>query len=134
MKKMSNQFIDVEYIADKQILKSIWKSTTEHANWEDVKESFGIFLDGVKNQKPKYLMVDERKMARPYSPDEQKWVDANSATVVANSAVEKIAIIISSDGFVELSTESMMVEEEVSKGLNTQFFDNTDAAEIWFAK
>jgi hypothetical protein len=49
---------------------------------------------------------------------------------VINAGVEKVAIIVSKDGFVELATESMM-QDETSKGLNTRFFDSVESAEEW---
>lgn len=127
-----NNFIEVQYDEGTGIMISSWKPTTQNASWEDIRTGFtDYFLKMIKDKGPKYVIVDEREMHRPYSPEEQLWVDKNSAPVVLNSPVEKLAIVISKDGFVELATETMM-EEEVSKDLNTRFFDSIDKAKEWF--
>lgn len=132
MDRLSNNFIDVQYDKQTGIMISSWKPTTENATWEEVKSGFSdYFLKMIKDQGPKYVIVDEREMHHAYSPEEQSWVDKNSAPVVLNSPVEKLAIVISHDGFVELATETMM-EEDVSKGLNTRFFDSIEKAKEWF--
>lgn len=134
MDHLSNNFIDVQYDKANDLVISTWKPTTENASWEDIKTGFtDFFLKMIKEKGPKYLIVDEREMHRPYSPEEQLWVDQNSAPIVMDSPVEKLAIVISHDGFVELATETMM-EEEVSKGLNTQFFESIDSAKKWFSE
>jgi hypothetical protein len=131
MKNLSNNFINVDISTEKQCLYSAWKLTTENASWDDIRNGFeNYFLKGITEYKPRFIVVDEREMRRPYGPEEQDWVDKNSAPVVLNAGVEKIAIIISKDGFVELSTESMM-QEETSKELNTRFFDSIESAEEW---
>lgn len=131
MENLSNDFIDVNVSLEKQCLYSAWKPSTENASWDDIRTGFeDFFLKGVKDYKPRFIVVDEREMHRPYSPEEQDWVDKNSATVVLSVGIEKIAIVISKDGFVELATESMM-QEEKSKELNTRFFDSIESAEEW---
>ncbi len=131
MKNFSNNFINVDVSTEKQCLYSTWKPSTEHASWDDIRNGFeDYFLKAVKECKPRFIIVDERDMGRPYSPEEQDWVDKNSATVVLAAGIEKIAIIISKDGFVELATESMM-QDEKSKELNTRFFDSVENAEKW---
>jgi hypothetical protein len=131
MKNLSNNFINVDVSTEKQCLYSSWKPATENAAWDDIRGSFeDYFLKAVEENKPRFLVVDERNMLRPYAPEEQVWIDKNSAPVVINAGVEKVAIIVSKDGFVELATESMM-QEETSKGLNTRFFDSVESAEEW---
>lgn len=131
MKNFSNNFINVDVSTEKQCLYSSWKPSTENASWDDIRNGFeDYFLKAVKEYKPRFIVVDERDMGRPYSPEEQDWVDKNSATVVLAAGIEKIAIIISKDGFVELATESMM-QDEKSKELNTRFFDSIENAEKW---
>ncbi|TCO08471.1 hypothetical protein [Natronoflexus pectinivorans] len=131
MSTYATAFIRVEYSKEKECLYSTWLESTENATWEDIRSAFvDVFLEAVKKHQPRFLLNNEQDMNRPYTPEEQVWIDENSAPVVLNSSVEKIAVIISKDGFVELASESMM-EEETSKSLNFKFFDNVSSAEEW---
>ncbi|ASB49169.1 hypothetical protein [Alkalitalea saponilacus] len=131
MSTYSTDFIKVEYSKENECLYSTWLKATENATWDDIRTAFmDVFLEAVKKHKPRFLLNNEQEMNRPHTPEEQEWIDKNSAPIVLNSSVEKIAVIISQDGFVELASESMM-EEEVSKNLNFKFFDNVNSAEDW---
>lgn len=131
MEHISNKFIDVRYDRENDILISTWQPATEDAGWEDIRSGFmDYFIKMVREHNPKRLLNDEREMHRPYSPEEQAWIDKHSASKVLNSSVERIAIIISHDGFVELSSETMM-EEEIAKGLNAKYFETFDDAKKW---
>ncbi len=132
MKTLSSKFISVNYDADTDTVYSAWKSSTEDATWDDIKDGFvNYFLKLIKENKPKYVIVDEREMRRAFNPDEQNWLDKNSAPIVIEAGVKKVAIMISKDGFVEMATETMM-QDEVSQGLNSKFFDDIEKAKAWF--
>ncbi len=132
MKTLSSKFISVNYDAGTETVYSAWKSSTEDASWDDIKDGFNnYFLKLIIENKPKNVIVDEREMRRAYNPDEQEWIDKNSAPFVLKAGVKKIAIIISKDGFVEMATETMM-QDEVSQDLNTRFFDDIEKAKAWF--
>jgi hypothetical protein len=131
MDHVSTDFIDVRFDKENDTLISTWQPATENATGEDIRSGFmDYFIKMVLEHSPKRLINDEREMHRPYSPEEQAHIDKNSAPVVLNSSVEKIGIVISHDGFVELSSETMM-EEEVAKGLNAKYFETFDEAKKW---
>lgn len=134
MDLISNHFIEVQYDEKSGIMTSTWKPSTEYASWKDIRTGFtDYFLKIIIEKGPRFVIVNESEMQRAYSPEEQIWVDENSATVVINSSVEKLAIVVSHDSFVKLATETMM-GEVVSKDLNTQFFESIDDAKEWFSE
>jgi hypothetical protein len=131
MRKLEDSiFIRLEYDEEKKILYHSWKKATENASWEQIKTEFLKFVNGVTSNKPIRLLIDERDMRHAYSPEEQEWIDENSAPKMIPSGVRKIAIVISKDGFVELATETMMEDGE-SKALNAKFFTSVEDGEKW---
>lgn len=126
----NNQLCTINLDEEKKCLYHHWKRTTENASWNDVKDSFLLFLQGISQNRPKYVIVDERDNCHPFTPDEQKWIDVNSPKVLGIAQVEKMAIIISKNGFVELAAETVM-DGQNAKQLNNRFFQTIQDAEKW---
>lgn len=127
----NNQLCTINLDETRKCLYHHWKRTTENASWNEMRESFMLFLQGIAQNRPKYVIVDERDNCHPFTPEEQRWIDENSPKVLGSAQVERMAIIISKNGFVELAAETVMDGHNAKQILNNRFFPTIEGAEKW---
>ena len=132
-KQSENQFFKVEFKSENNCVYHTWKPTTKSATWNDIKSAFIKYVDIIKSNKPRNIIVDERNMGHVFSPDSQKWIDSTMMPDIISSGAKRIAIVQSSDGFVELATELLMEEQNSSK-LQVRFVRSVEEAETWVLK
>jgi hypothetical protein len=84
----------------------------------------------VSELRPKGFLVDSRRGHVPMTPDIQAWHDTQIVPAYIAAGVKKVAFILPNDIFAALSIEQLFDEQE-SRKLETQFFDETESALAW---
>ncbi len=127
---MENNFIEIYFNQELSIQYNIWKATTQSATWEEMKENMLFYSNTLKLNKPKFVLIDERKLQYSWIPENQEWIDQFIIPISIGLAIKKHAIIQNSDIFLAVAVEQLMNESN-AKNLLTRFFDNFKEAENW---
>jgi len=87
-------------------------------------------LDFILRYKPKSLLIDTQKFFFTISPDVQDWSNREVLPKVLATDVKRIALLISSDLFAQVSIEQQM--EDNPEALNLiRYFENYEQARRW---
>lgn len=117
---------------ENKILYHIWKSTSENMQDEDFKEEL---LKTIKedNEDEKYssMVVDLRDFKFVITPEIQEWSDKNIFPLFREVGLNRVAFVVSSDLFSQISVEQMLEEENAQKIFAKQYFDDMLKAENW---
>ena len=99
-----------------------WKSTTAHLNDEDFKNEALIFIELVKRNNCKKVMVDMRQFQFSLSPELIQWRNEKIISEYNKISLEKFAFI----------SDHIVTNQEASKNtFATKYFLNEKEAENW---
>ncbi|PWJ43146.1 STAS/SEC14 domain-containing protein [Sediminitomix flava] len=130
MEILNNLYCNIYTEPEKELLHVEWKEDSYLMSFEEVKEVVNNMVEVYANDEQINLLYsDNRKLGFTFADQFQMWYETNIAPV-ASKHLKKMAMIVSSDMFSQLSIEQI-IEEEQGSLLNTQHFDNKEDAINW---
>lgn len=130
---MESKFLNLTYKAEQHVLYCVWFPETLTAKWEQIQVEMFRYAEVVLKHKPKSILIDERKMFYPWAIENQTWVTENITPKTMEVQIKRIAVVMSEDIIVQLSTDQLF-EEINPRGTSIKYFDNYDEAEVWVQK
>jgi hypothetical protein len=124
-----SKYLHIAYFVGQQLLEATWLSETKMMDTEDCKQEFLKYLEVVRQQRPKAIIVDTQNMLFTLCPNVQDWINQIIFPRLLNIGINKTAFVTSNDFFAELSTKQVMMEMEGLKRM--EHFNNKDAARKW---
>lgn len=118
-----NKYLTIEEYKEDNLLKLIWKNTSEVLNSEEDRYKWLILLwaDVVQNYQPKGVVVDIREHSVIIHPEMQQWFVNEVFPKYRLSGMKKLAFIASQDFVSQLSVEQTMREDN-DLPFKTQYF------------
>lgn len=119
----NNDFLTIEEYKADNLLKLIWKSTSDELNHGQDKYKALILLwaNLVQDYKPKGVVVDTRQHLVIIHPQMQQWFVDEVFPKYRASGMKKLAFIASQDFISQLSVEQTMKEDD-NLPFKTQYF------------
>lgn len=97
---------------------------------EEYKNEMLIFKSLVLEQKALKVLVDTRTFALVIIPELQEWID-NNVSMEINKIVQKLAFVLPTDIFTQISIQQTIQEEEGQKYNSISYFDTIEEAKSW---
>jgi hypothetical protein len=131
MKIYEGEYLFARVDLENQLVRATWQPETEKMKDAEFRQELSNYLEAVKNYKITKSLVDTTNFNMGVMPETQEWVSQNINLPLAEIGITRFAFLVSKDFFAQVSIEQTMDEGEVSKTIDTQYFDNLDAAEKW---
>lgn len=121
----------VKYDEVKSLFENSWFDSANMSE-EEYKNELVKYADLVVAHRPKNFLVNSSDFAFAVSPNVQLWIAENIFSRTMHPDAEKMAIIVSSDVFAQVSIEQTVEEaSELLGKLNTRYFDVVEDAMKW---
>jgi hypothetical protein len=98
-----------------------------------MQENMLFYAEALKQNKPQFVLIDERKLLYSWIPENQEWIDLVITPISLELELKKHAIIQNEDIFLAVAVEQLMNETN-AKNLTTRFFEDFEEAEKWLLK
>ncbi len=127
-----NSFISIGFSRNKNLVINNWKEATDAMTDEEYKTLALKQVAVLEEKKPFNWLVNLAELKFALTPQTQEWADGLFPRIL-NAGVKKIAFIISSDVFAQISVEQLMEEKNVkTANFEIHYFDNEKDALKWF--
>lgn len=129
-----NEIVKVEVHERNSIFKQTWYSQSANMTDEYYRELALIVVDELRKLDiAKYHLVNTSNFIFPIIPETQKWLANILFPTIAERKGEKMAVIISSDIFAQVSIEQIERENKDAI-IKIKYFDNEENALNWFVE
>ncbi|OJJ13978.1 hypothetical protein BKI52_44730 [marine bacterium AO1-C] len=127
---LTSKFCQHYYNGDKKMLKQVWTNNSASMTTEDFKSVMLAYVDLYKQYEVQQVLVDSRKMRYLVEPEVQDWVNANVIAALI-PYLKKLAFLLSSDIFEEVSIKQAMEEQQEDIPFETKYFEDEQQAIDW---
>lgn len=127
---MKNNFGKHSVELDNKLLIQVWKNEGKEMEEEDFKKIMLEYADLIVKHKLERILVDARSMNYIVVPELQNWINQE----IASRALpynDKIAFVMPSDFFEQVSIQQSMEDVENSGNHITEYFENLEKAREW---
>lgn len=125
-----NRFVHFNLQPEENLLIETWtKDTTQMKpfEWKDIHLEL---VETVEKYQPSKLLVHSEVFDFPITPDLQDWLAQHVFPKVAKAGLRKIAFVIASDLFAQVSIEQLMNEDK-EQNFITGYFPSEKEAKNW---
>ncbi|GAB4182980.1 MAG: hypothetical protein OHK0057_10240 [Thermoflexibacter sp.] len=112
-------------------VKIQWLADSEKMSENDFKKEIEEEKKAFERAKPKNILADTTQMGFAIAPDLQEWHNSIIFPVFQKISLQKLAILVSHDLFVQVSIEQLIDEDKSNTGLKTKYFDSEESAINW---
>jgi len=127
-----SDYITLQMENDNTLIRFSYKEdgASENMDEEDYKKIMLIYAEEVEKYLPPNLLVDMRYSKFLVDIELQEWTAKEIDT--RTTCLKKMAFVVSSDIFSQVSTEQMMQEKEIASNYDEpRYFDTIEEAEKW---
>ncbi len=125
-----NEIVSIEYDPQRFLFKHTWNDRTIEMSVNKYKETVLLVNNWVKKLETKVHLVDTSRFAFVMEPEVQEWVAQQVFPTLLEKGVKKLAFLIASDFFAQVSIEQF-VEENHTAPVQTLYFDDEQKALEW---
>ena len=127
-----SKYQKVDSYEEKQLLHFIFKPETEEMTNQIYKDEYLKIIELFNNHTTRIskTLVDMRHFLFSMEPELQLWHNQNVFAAAIKMGMKKMAILVSTDIFTEVSVQQT-VEEEKTQSFETKYFDSEEAAKKW---
>ncbi len=129
-----NEFLSIDYIKPNNFAKLNWKKNTSNASALDFKQWNINLIKKIEEYKPSLLLSDNRDYLFTIFPELQEWSVENVFIPMSKAGVRKLAMLVSSDIFAQVSLEQFADESQDDTDIDTKYFENIIEAENWLIR
>jgi len=133
MRIYESKYLMIDYLADLNINEQTWTDQNVRMTEEECKNEFTAIAQNAAKMKVHGLLASTLNFQFVISPQVQEWTDKNIFPQYLASGIRKIAYIVPTDFFVNVSIEQLM-DEEKGKEFQVVFFDTREKAIEWLKK
>ena len=108
-----------------------WYETSENMDETEYKQEMKKNAEEYEKHGPTKSLVDLRNFLYTISPETQEWTDNEIFPRFLNAGLKKIAFVVSSDLFAQVSLEQMMEENNANLSFESRYFDHYFQARDW---
>lgn len=127
---MKNIFGENQIDSDNSLLTQIWKNESLKMIEDDFKEIMIEYADLIEEYKIKKILVNAQNMNYTIVPKLQNWINKEIGSRVLKYN-EKIAFVMPSDFFEQISIKQSMDDVKEVGEHKTQYFDDIEEAKDW---
>lgn len=129
-KVLETEFVDVYFNEENKQMSNRWKATTTDMDADGFKNVVLQMTEVVIKYKPVCMLADTLVYDFMVTPDLQEWSGVHYFAPAIKAGLQKLAFLVPSDYFTEISIQQMMDEEE-ALGIKVKYFDKEEDAVIW---
>ncbi len=107
-----------------------WFPSTDYATKEDFKVWNREIVRHIQEHQPKGMLSNTKDYKFTITPDLQEWSVTHIFEPMVAAGVRKLAMIVSSELFPQISLEQF-VDEYEEKQLTTKYFEDLEEARQW---
>jgi hypothetical protein len=126
----NTKYFVINFDEENELFHYVFHKTTEQMTSEEYVNELKIFIDLVKEHKPKKVLGDMIDFGFSITPEIQEWVNANLFQVYKEINFKKIAILLSK-GFIESLSIEQTMEEDTTNSFETSYFNDEETALRW---
>jgi hypothetical protein len=127
--KQGDIYYIVEYIEDKNIVRSVWIGS--YLLLEDIKTAALLGLSFIKKYKVTKALNDNKKLEGSWD-EANEWIAKRWTPQAIESGLVKLAHVVSEDILAKFSAEFMRMENEIQDtSFQLMLFDNEEEALEW---
>ena len=108
-----------------------WYETSEQLTDLEYKNEMKKNAEEFEKYKPTKSLVDLRSFLFTISPEVQEWTDMTIFPRFIEAGLKRIAFIVSSDLFAQVSVEQMLEENTAITSFQSRYFDHYFQARNW---
>ncbi len=121
----------IHYVNEElSILEQHWTNHENKMTTDEYKVDMFNYLKFVEKYQIQNALINTFEFGFTIIPDIQEWIDTNIAEK-ANKIVKKIAFVLPTDIFTQVSIQQTMEENEGGKYQNINYFDKIEDAYKW---
>jgi len=125
-----NKFACIMLDPTQSVIEMKWFPSTDYATQEDFKAWNREVVRHIQEHQPKRMLANTKDYKFTITPDLQEWSIIHIFEPMTAAGVQKLAMIVSSDLFPQVSLEQF-VEEYQGKQLTTKYFEEVQDAYKW---
>lgn len=133
MQVYQSPYLQINLYLEDSLIELIWLPATLDITTEEYKHEHVELLKVVLEHKIAKVLANTKDLGVVITPEVQEWMNENIFLPAMENGFNKIAIIVSTEFFTQLSIEQAM-EEEVGQKIKTGYFDNREDAKEWILK
>jgi hypothetical protein len=114
----------------KACMKLVWTPESGDLTDEDYRAHVEIYLQTIQKFHFEKVLIDTTNFLYIIPPDTQDWLNQYIFPLTIEAGLKRMAILLSSDFYAQLSVELAM-EENPSLGFSNKFFEDTNTALEW---
>jgi len=117
------------YNKEKSLITITWKPATERMSGITFKAILMEILEFIKVEHPRFYLANTQDFLFTIIPDMQEWSNKKFIDEAHQISVQKMAIVLSSDIFAQVSIEQGLGDD--SSGMESAYFSSVKDAEDW---
>lgn len=121
----------IQWDESAKLFQLTWSETTEDMTADQFKAELQTYLEFVKKYHPEKVLLDTSLFLFTIEPKLQEWVDKEINAKSPQYGVQKIAMLVTTDLFAQVSMEQTIEEANASTLLDIRFFDEKTQAMQW---
>lgn len=130
MRVYKSDYLQIDSFEEQSLLELTWASATEDMTTEEYKNEHVELLEFMLAMKIEKILGNIKELAFVVNPKVQEWMNENIFVPAMKAGFSKLAVVMSTEFFSQLSIEQAM-EEEVGQQIITKYFDDVEEAKEW---
>lgn len=124
-----SNFIAISYQEEDAIVTGVWKEATKTLDDEAFKNDMLAWLKAVQAHQPVNIMAQAREYYHSITPELQLWVNEHILANYLEAGVKKLAFVVPSDLFAQVSIEQTIDEQQQT--FQVKYFEDEQKAKDW---
>lgn len=129
-KNQKNIFGSNQLDLDNSLIIQVWNNDNMDMTEDDFKEIMIEYVELIVKNKIKKALVNAQKMNYSIVPELQDWINKEVAPY-ALPYTQKVAFVMPSDFFTQVSIQQSMEDAKNVNEHNTQYFESIEDAKTW---
>lgn len=125
-----SKFSRLDFYPADSLIELTWLPGTSNMSEEDYKAEALIYLNNVLAMKPVRNITNMQQMHFVFIPEIQIWTNEVIFIPILKVGLNKVAIVVSNDLYLAVSTEQTMEEAQGMKFM-TKYFNDRESANAW---
>jgi hypothetical protein len=126
-----SSFLQISAMPEINGIKIQWLEDSQKMSEADFKKEIEAEKTAIEEAKPKNILADTLQMGFAIPPSLQEWHNNIIFPVFQSVGLQKLAVLVSHDLFVQVSVEQLIDEDKQNVGLKTKYFDSEENAINW---
>jgi len=131
-----SKYQEIKFDDKLQAISNYWTTESEEMSNEDFMQESLKWLECYQIHKPKNILADTRYYKFTITPEVQEWHAENIFKKLMSFGPKKMAMLVSSDIFAQVSIEQTIEEGDArtSSDFQTKYFETKEEAQNWLVR